>query len=79
MNQKSEAIISDAMLMPDEDRAMIAERLIASLDHEFEKDSEIAWQKELQKRVDDIDSGKVNCIPWKQIRARLKKNSHVHD
>jgi putative addiction module component (TIGR02574 family) len=79
MNQKSEAIISDAMLMPDEDRAMIAERLIASLDHEFEKDTEIAWQKELQKRVDDINSGKVNCIPWEQVRARLQKNSHVHD
>jgi hypothetical protein len=35
MNQKSEAIISDALQMPDEERAMIAERLIASLDHEF--------------------------------------------
>jgi len=79
MNQKSEAIVSDAMLMSDEDRAMIAERLIASLDHEFEKDTEIAWQSELQKRIDEIDSGKVICIPWEQVRAQLRKNSNVHD
>jgi putative addiction module component (TIGR02574 family) len=77
MNQKSEAIISDAMLMPDEDRAMIAERLIASLDHEFEKDTEIAWQIELQKRMEDINLGKVTCIPWEQVRARLKRVGNV--
>lgn len=79
MNQKIESIISDAMLMPDKDRAIIAERLIASLDHEFEKDTENAWQDELQKRVDEINSGKVSCIPWEEVRTRLKKNSNVHD
>lgn len=79
MNQKSESIISDAMLMPDEDRAMIAERLIASLDHEFEKDTEVAWQKELQKRISGIDEGKVTCVPWEQVRARLRKNSDARD
>ncbi|MDD5672678.1 MAG: addiction module protein [Chitinivibrionales bacterium] len=77
MNQKAETIISDAMLMPDEDRAIIAERLIASLDHEFEKDAELAWQKEIQKRIEDIDSGKVTCIPWEQVRSRLQKNCNV--
>jgi putative addiction module component (TIGR02574 family) len=77
MNQKSESIISDAMLMPDEDRAMIAERLIASLDHEFEKDAEIAWQKEIEKRIDDIDRGKVTCMPWELVRMQLRKNSNV--
>lgn len=79
MNQKIEAIISDAMLMPVKDRAIIAERLIASLDQEFEKDTELAWQNELQKRVDEINSGKVSCVPWKEVRTRLKKNSNVHD
>jgi putative addiction module component (TIGR02574 family) len=79
MNQKIEAIISDAMLMPDKDRAIIAERLIASLDHEFEKDTELAWQNELQKRIDEINSGKVSCIPWEEVRTRLRKNSNASD
>ena len=79
MNQKIEDIISDVMRMPDKDRAIIAERLIASLDHEFEKDTELAWQNELQKRADEINSGKVSCIPWEDIRARLRKNSNVCD
>lgn len=78
MSQKSEALISDALQMPDEDRAMIAERLIASLDHEYEQDTELAWQKELQTRIDEIDNGNVTCVPWEQVRTRLRKNANVH-
>ena len=78
MSQKSEVLISDALQMPEEERAMIAERLIASIDHEFERDTELAWQKELQTRIDDIDTGKVTCIPWEQVRARLRENAHAH-
>lgn len=77
MNRKSEALISDALLMPDEDRAMIAERLIASLDREFEKNTELAWQMELEKRMADIDSGKVTCIPWEQVRTRLRNSCNA--
>ena len=77
MNQKSKTIISDAMQLPDEDRAMLAERLIASLDHEFEKDAEIAWQKKLQRRIASINSGESVCVPWEQVRARLRKNSNA--
>lgn len=79
MTQKSEALISDALQMPDEDRAMIAERLIASLDHEFDKDAELAWQKEIQTRIDKIDKGEVTCVPWEQMRTRLRKNGNVRD
>jgi hypothetical protein len=60
MTQKSEGLISDALQMPDEERAMIAERLIASLDHEFDKDAELAWQKEIRTRIDSID----NAAAW---------------
>jgi len=77
MNQKSEAIILDALQMPDEDRAMIAERLIASLDHDFEKDAEIFWQIEIEKRIKEIDSGKAVCVPWEEIRAQLRKNGNA--
>jgi putative addiction module component (TIGR02574 family) len=77
MNPKSEAIISDALRMPDEDRALIAERLIASLDHEYEKDVEIAWQTEVQRRAGEIDSGMVTCLPWEEVRARLRRTAHA--
>ena len=77
MTQKSEALILDALQMPDEERAMIAERLIASLDHELDKDAELVWQKEIQTRIHQIDSGEVTCVPWEQVRARLRKNGDV--
>ena len=47
---KAQQLISSALQMPNEERALIAERLISSLDQPFDGDVEMAWQKEVQNR-----------------------------
>ena len=34
-----------------------------------------AWQAEIEKRVHEIDSGEVRCIPWEDMRDRLFNNA----
>jgi len=75
MGTKEKQLISSALQMPKKVRATIAERLIASLDPHCDKDTETIWQKEVQQRISDIDSGRVNCIPWENVRERLRRNS----
>jgi hypothetical protein len=58
-----ESIIDQALKKPEKERALIAERLIPSLDSTTDKDIELAWQKEIEKRLKEIDSGIVQCIP----------------
>lgn len=75
MNTVVESILAQAMQMPAQDRAIIAERLISSLDTETDWDVEIAWQQEVQRRVDEAERGEVVCLPWEQVLQRLRKNS----
>jgi putative addiction module component (TIGR02574 family) len=58
--------------MSEEERAEMAEKLIASLDDSPEMDVEQAWQEEVQRRIHDIESGAAACIPWEEVRRRLR-------
>jgi len=77
MSTTVESILAQAMQMPAQDRAAIAERLISSLDTETDWDVEIAWQQEVQRRVDEVERGEVVCLPWEQILQQLRKNSRA--
>ena len=65
-------LLDKALQLPEADRAEIAETLIASLgDVEPSPEVEAAWQKEIARRLEQIESGKVKCIPWEKVRAKL--------
>jgi len=70
-------IIGNALKQPETDRARIAEALIASLDAPADRNIELAWQTEIDKRLREMDSGAVNCIPWEEVRDRLYRNADV--
>ena len=70
-------ILGRALKQSDADRARIAEALIASLDAPADQETEKAWQAEIDKRLREIDSGAVQCIPWEEVRDRLYRNANV--
>ncbi len=70
-------ILDSALRQPEKERARIAETLIASLDTTADLEIEQAWQHEIDKRLREIDSGSVKCIPWEEVRDRLHRNAHV--
>lgn len=56
-------------LSPDE-RAELAERLWASLEGGDEPDP--AWEAEIRRRMQEVDSGAVQCRPWDDVMAELR-------
>ena len=64
MSPKAEKVLEEALQLPDEARASIAGRLIESLEREIDEDAEAAWDKEIARRVRDLDSGSVKAVPW---------------
>lgn len=78
-NNCVESIIDQALQQPEKERARIAERLISSLEHTADIDVELAWQEEVGRRLKEIDSGTIQCIPWEDIRARLYENAQAED
>jgi len=36
---------------------------------------EVAWKAEINCRISEIDSGKVDMIPWEDVKMGLMKNN----
>jgi putative addiction module component (TIGR02574 family) len=65
-------VLGKALALSSEDRGLVIDRLIASLDEgPAEEGVEEAWGEEVKRRVDDIRAGKVEMIPGEEIRRRL--------
>lgn len=73
MNRDAGEILKEALALPAEARAALADSLWDSLDTEFDADAEDAWQQEIRRRLADLDSGAVKTIPWSEARSKLLK------
>lgn len=79
MSISPEKVISEALQLSSQDRAVIAERLIASLESNHDQDVEISWQEEIANRIEEMDNGTLQCIPWEDVRTRLKRSQRAHN
>jgi len=64
-------LFREAMKLEDNDRATLAGLLIESLEGPEDPDVEKAWAAEIERRWQEIESGKVKTIPWDQIKQTL--------
>lgn len=60
-----------AAALPPEDRARLAEELLASL-QPTDPDIEAAWDAELRRRIAEIERGAVQVIPAEQAFAQVR-------
>lgn len=71
MNRDTAELLKQALALPAEVRAALADSLLESLDAEVDPDAEAAWQIEIQRRVRALDSKAVSPLPWAEVRSRL--------
>ena len=72
-------IIDQALRQPENERARIAEIMISSLESSPDKNIELAWQEEVTRRLQEIDAGAVQCIPWEEVRDKLRRNASAEN
>lgn len=72
MTQKSQVLLEEALKLSPDERAEVAEQLIASLEEAPDIDVEQAWQEEVQRRLQQIERGEVKTIPWEEVQRRLR-------
>jgi putative addiction module component (TIGR02574 family) len=72
MSAAAKEIIEATLKLDAKERARIAHEIIVSLDEEpAEEGVEEAWEQELARRADEIDSGAVKLEPWSKVREEL--------
>jgi len=70
MSSQLEVIEAQALKLTAEERAQLADRLIASLfeDNEVEE----AWAAEIERRIEEIESGRDQLVPAAEAIARAR-------
>lgn len=71
MNTESQQLLRFALELPESDRAEIAALRIDSLDKQSNEDANVAWAKEIQRRVDSIDCGDAKLVPWDDVMYEM--------
>jgi putative addiction module component (TIGR02574 family) len=68
MSRDAAEILKDALALPAEARAALIAPLVNSLDTEVDQGAEEAWREEIERRLQEIDSGTATLVPWDEAR-----------
>jgi hypothetical protein len=55
---------------PEERNRVISE--LSSLDEVHDPQAEALWSEEIRRRVEALENGTANLIPWSEARAQLR-------
>ena len=68
-----EELSAQARTLPPEDRARLAEDLLASLQEDSETEAEAAWDIEIERRVSEVRAGTARLIPAEDVHAEARR------
>jgi hypothetical protein len=69
IEQLTQAVLS----LPSTSRALLAEKLIESLEFDIDPTIQTAWIVEAKQRRDEIRSGAVKAIPGEEALAQVRQ------
>ena len=72
MSTRADTILGTALALPPDERAWLAAELIASLEEGKDTEIEAAWAAEIERRIDEVESGEAETASWEEARARIR-------
>ena len=73
MPMRVEDLTDEALALPSEARALLADRLVESLDPAEDGHIHRLWVEEARRRLDELRSGRVKSIPGEEAMAGLRR------
>jgi putative addiction module component (TIGR02574 family) len=64
-------LLKKALALPPEARAALAGSLLESLDDTVDSSAQEEWSREIARRIEELDSGKVKPVPWAEARRQI--------
>jgi hypothetical protein len=72
MTESADAILQDALRLPEEERVRVASELLASVEFDIETRDSDAWIAEVERRAQAALAG-VPGLAWDETRARVEE------
>jgi len=70
MSPETSDLLKRALALPVDERAALANTLLDSLETVGESVQD-AWDKEVARRMEDLESGKAVTVPWEELHREL--------
>jgi putative addiction module component (TIGR02574 family) len=71
MSPNAQRLLDEARQLPPDEREWLAEFLLIDDRSVSAAQVESAWDTEIKRRLDEIDSGQVKMIPGEEVLARM--------
>jgi putative addiction module component (TIGR02574 family) len=71
MSRTARELLDEVLQLPPDDLDWIIENLLIKDKFAPEAEVEAAWDSEIKRRLDEIDSGAVKMIPLENVLARM--------
>ena len=73
MTTAAQEIAQKALQLSEEDRHYVIEVLNNSISHDVDPEIEEAWRLEFERRIKDVDEGKVELIPADNLIEDMRR------
>ena len=66
-------VTEDALSLPADERLILVEKLLRSLNLPIDEDIDHLWAEEAEFRISQIESGKAKLVPGEEVFAKIKE------
>lgn len=78
MTEDAKSLLARALTLPEDERELLAIELFHSLP-EHTAEEEAAYAREIQRRVEEVESGQVKGIPWSVAKDMIRSAADDDD
>ncbi|MGA3325618.1 MAG: addiction module protein [Terriglobia bacterium] len=67
MSKRGTEVLEEALSLPPDERAELAERLLTSLDASHDRRVDELWAQEAEDRLDAFERGEIEAVPAREV------------
>ena len=72
MTATTDRVTEEALSLPADIRLNLVEKLITSLNLPIDKDIDLFWAEEAERRVSQIEAGEVRLVPGEEVFSKIR-------
>ncbi len=73
MSVTVEELLRQALQLEPKARAELAALILESVPTESPQEVDTAWEAEIRRRMQELEAGSVETIPWEEVREKLTR------